>query len=181
MIHAARSPDEFDVLEDEIEAKSGVSVKYVYVHSPYEVVFVVGIDVDERVIMLRQDRYLAGQELLEVPAGSPEDAETLEDAARREFEEEAGYSIAHLERIASFYSSIGLTDQVNHIYVGWGLAESKQRLEEGEVISVEPIPLAHVVDLALEGQVWNVGTAYSLILAERWWNRKLRTQQLSGY
>ena len=69
IIYRARTSDEVSFHEDRIVLPGGVDFRYVYVHSPYEVVFVVGFDDEENVVMLRQHRHLAQEELWEVPAG----------------------------------------------------------------------------------------------------------------
>ncbi|MGF7236447.1 MAG: NUDIX domain-containing protein [Frankia sp.] len=168
-IYRAQTPDEISVVSDQIELAGGARFNYVFAHSPYEVVFVVGIDPGGNMILLRQHRYLAEDYLIEIPAGSPNDGESLEDGARREFEEEAGYSVGRLEKIAEFFPSIGITDQINHVYVGWDLRETRQRLEKTEDISSFRVSIDEAVDMVYEGKIISGGAAYSILRAARWW------------
>lgn len=172
VIFEARNPDEISFKQDEIELPDGKRFEYVYAHSPYEVVFVVGVDAGGRVAMLRQHRHLVQDELWEIPAGSPEREESLESGALREFEEESGFRAKKIEHLSSFYPSVGMTDQVNHVFVAWDLEESIQRLEETELIRVRYLPFDDAVELVYSGQVKNVGAAYGLLMAKHWWDRR---------
>lgn len=171
VIYRARTPDEVSFCEDRIALPGGVNFRYVYVHSPYEVVFVVGFDHEENVVMLRQHRHLAQKELWEVPAGSPEGTETLTEGALREFEEESGFRAGRIEHISSFYPSVGIADQVNHVFVAWELEESTQQLEESERITVKLMAIDEAMGLVYAGEVQNVGAAYSLLMADHWRNK----------
>jgi ADP-ribose diphosphatase len=168
-IYEAKTPDEISVVEDKIELPGGRRFNYIFAHSPYEVVFVVGIDSEDNMLMLRQHRHLAEGVLIEIPAGSPNEDESLEDGARREFEEEAGYSVGALQKLAKFYPSSGVTDQVNHVFVGWDLIKTEQRLEETEEISLFKVGIKDAVEMVYQGKIKNGGTAYSILLAAHWW------------
>src|SRR5687768_16090221 len=121
-IYEARTPDEITVVRERVSsatpAATAEEFDFIYVHSPYEVVFVVGMNKRGEIALLRQYRHVIRRELLEVPSGSPEPGETLESGAIREFEEETGLQVSSLRRLASFYPSIGITDQIGHVFIG---------------------------------------------------------------
>jgi len=169
-IYKAKTPDEVSFVIDRVVGPYS-EFDYVHVDCPYDVVFVVGIDERHRVLMLRQYRYLVREELWEIPAGSPNPGESLEDGARREFEEEGGYKVGELVKVGAFFSSVGLTNQLCHIYLATDLNKSRQNLDDGEAIRVQWIPFQDAVKLVAEGQVMNVGAAYGLLLAKMWLNR----------
>src|SRR5215471_8580314 len=50
----------------------------------------------DQVILIRQYRHAAGQELVEIPAGTLHDGEDPRECAIRELEEEAGYRAASM-------------------------------------------------------------------------------------
>ena len=52
---------------------------------------VIGMTEDQKLIMIRQYRYLVGDEIIEFPSGGLEGNEDQEFAAQREFEEETGF------------------------------------------------------------------------------------------
>lgn len=55
------------------------------------VVLVFALTPDKKVIAVRQYRYAAEQEMIEVPGGVSDEGERPEEAARRELEEETGF------------------------------------------------------------------------------------------
>lgn len=167
-LHKAKNPDEISVIVDKIQVGTSHEFDYIYVDSPYEVVFIVGYNNERQILMIRQFRYLVNKTLWEVPAGSPNPGESLEDGARREFEEEAGYKVGKLLKIGSFYASVGITNQINHIFLAIDLIPSEQHLEDAEQIDVEWISLDDALKLVLAGEVLNVGAAYGILLAAEW-------------
>ena len=55
--------------------------------------------------------------VLEPPAGRVDGGETVEEAARRECEEEARLTLSHLEHVSSHYCSPGATTEYYHCFV----------------------------------------------------------------
>ena len=181
-IYKAQNPDEVSFVIDRIALRSGKEINYVFVDCPYQVVIVISVDAKNRILMIRQYRYLVNKELLEVPAGSPNPGETLEAAAIRELEEEAGYKANKVIKLNSFYSSVGLTNQVCHVYLACELQPSSQQIEEGEIIRrVEWIPIKRALKMVKQGKVMSVGTAYGIVLANMWLENKYSQPQSIKY
>jgi ADP-ribose pyrophosphatase len=68
-------------------------------HQP--AVVVIPLEADGRVVLIRQFRAAIDRELWEVPAGSLDDAEPADAAAKRECEEEIGRAPQRVQRLAS--------------------------------------------------------------------------------
>jgi 8-oxo-dGTP pyrophosphatase MutT (NUDIX family) len=166
VLYQAANPDEISLLGDDVIAPSGHEFTYVHVDCPYEAVFAIGVDAKLNVLMIRQYRYVVGEEVWEVPAGSPEGQESLEEGALREFEEEGGYTATEITKLGSFYASIGITNQKCHVFMVRGLTRTTQNLGIGENLRVKWIPLQEAVSLVLGNSVSNVGSAYGLLLAK---------------
>lgn len=175
-IYKASSPDEVSFVKDHIllEGPEVQRFQYTYVESSYQVVYVVGIDTQDRVAMLHQYRYLADRVLLEIPAGSPIPGETLEAGAAREFEEETGFRVERLKKLASFYQSIGITDQVGHIFMGSVTGIGDRGVSAAEQVVLEWRNLRELYELAKKGAIENVGAAYGLLLTAAEWQREGR-------
>jgi ADP-ribose pyrophosphatase len=172
-VYKAKNPDEVSFVIDKIILPSGKEFNYGFVDCPYQVVIIVGVDERNRILMLRQYRYLANEELLELPSGSPNPGESLDSAALRELEEETGYKANKLIKLNSFYSSIGITNQLCHIYLAYELQPSTHQLEETEGIRcVEWIPITQLLKMIKHGEIMSVGTAYGVILANIWLEKK---------
>ena len=84
---------------------------------------VVAVDADGQVLLVRQPRPAVGTRLLELPAGLVDPGEEPIDTARRELQEETGFTAGHLELLAQFYTSPGFSTELLHIFVAAGLEE----------------------------------------------------------
>ena len=98
--------------------------------------------IDNHVILIRQFRIAIERELIELPAGRLEPDEDPADCARRELEEEIGYRAAELIPLASYFSSVGFTDERMHIFLALEPEKATSKLEADERI--------HEVILAVE-------------------------------
>jgi len=81
-----------------------------------EVVAILPVLDDGRIVFVRQYRKAAERVLLEIPAGGIDDGEGPEDAVRREMVEETGYRVGAMARLGSFYTSPGFTTELMHLY-----------------------------------------------------------------
>ena len=100
--------------------------------------------IDDHVILIRQFRIAIERELIELPAGRLEHDEDPADCARRELEEEIGYRAAELIPLASYFSSVGFTDERMHIFLALEPEKVTSKLEADErihelILSVESI------------------------------------------
>jgi ADP-ribose pyrophosphatase len=93
------------------------------------------------VILIRQFRISIGRELLELPAGRLElDEEPLACAAR-ELEEEIGYRAGKLIPIASYFASVGNSNERMHLFLALDLEKTNLHLEADERIHEIVMPL----------------------------------------
>ena len=102
--------------------------------------------VDGNVILIQQFRISIERELIELPAGRLEPNEDPMSCAARELEEEIGYRAGKLIPIASYYASVGNSDERMHLFLALDLEKTKRRLEADERIREVVIPLATVRD-----------------------------------
>jgi ADP-ribose pyrophosphatase len=125
---------------------------------------------DGRVLMIRQYRYAAGQELLELPAGTldPTDPDPLA-CAKRELVEETGHSAAVWVPLGSFYTTPGFTTELIHCFLARELSPSTEHTgDEDERIEIVTLPLSSALTLARQGQMRDAKTMVGLFLAEPW-------------
>jgi ADP-ribose pyrophosphatase len=89
-------------------------------------VAILAFDDEDRLLLVRQFRAPARRVLLEIPAGTldRDDDGMTEDpftAAQRELEEETGMRAGTWERLGSWYSAPGFTEELMHLYLATGL------------------------------------------------------------
>lgn len=121
-------------------------------------------DPDPEIVLLRQYRYAAGGELFEVPAGRPDrEGEPWEDVARRELEEETGYTAASLQRLTTIYTTPGFTDERIHLFLATGLSRGKRSLDEDEFVEVVPMSVDQVLDAIQDGRIIDAKSLAALL------------------
>ncbi len=107
--------------------------------------------IDSSVILIQQFRISIERELIELPAGRLEPNEDPISCAGRELEEETGYHARELIPLASYFSSVGFTDERMYIFLALGLEKTHLHLEADERIREVIMPL-ELVKQKLEKQ-----------------------------
>ena len=90
--------------------------------------------VDGNVILIRQFRIAIERELIELPAGRLELNEDPLACAGRELEEEIGYRAGKLIPIASYFSSVGSSNERMYLFLALDLEKTERQLESDERI-----------------------------------------------
>jgi ADP-ribose pyrophosphatase len=128
-------------------------------------VAIVPVTDDGRVILVRQYRYPVEEILLEIPAGKLDRDENPEDCARRELEEETGFIAGRLEKLTSFYTAPGFSNEKIHLYLARELVQVVQKLDGDEFIDVEFYSAAELKELVAANAVKDAKTLLGLFLA----------------
>ena len=133
---------------------------------------------DEHVWLVRQPREAVGDpDFLEIPAGRlDKDGESPLEAARRELAEEVGLRAERWEPIASYASSVGILDEIVHLFHATGLSadDGDAEAEHDERIEIVRWPLAD-----LDGAIAETRDSKTLI-GLLWLTCRLREAARSG-
>ncbi len=135
---------------DQVETAGGRMTSREVVGRP-DTVSVLAIDEQGRALLVRQFRYAAGAETLEIPAGTIDPGESPEAAARRELREETGYDCDVLEQLIQYHPAIGYSTERMTVYLARGLRPSPLKGDE-ESISVERQPFDEVYGRVVAGR-----------------------------
>ncbi|MDK2464262.1 MAG: NUDIX hydrolase, partial [Candidatus Korarchaeota archaeon] len=106
-----------------------------------------------------------GEDLLEIPAGTREEGETLEECASRELMEEAGLRAGRLVRLFEGYPTPGYGSERLAIFLGLDLEHVERDLEEDEFLEVVRMPLREAVRMVRTGLIRDLKTALGILLA----------------
>ena len=90
--------------------------------------------VDRKVILIRQFRISIERELIELPAGRLEPNENPMECADRELEEEIGYRAGKLIPLASYFASVGNSNERMYLFLALDLEKTERHLESDERI-----------------------------------------------
>ena len=138
-----------------------IETREMVVH-PGSVVLLPVLD-DGRLALIRNRRFTVGRVLLELPAGTREEAEEPGLCAARELEEETGFVARELEPLFSFYPSPGSSDERMHVFVARGLTRTAQRLDPSEQIEVEVLGLAEVLERIRANEIEDAKTIAAVL------------------
>ena len=123
---------------------------------------------DGKVVLVEQPRVPIGRRCLELPAGLIGDSggdDDVESAARRELEEEAGFSAQHIEVIGEFYSSPGMVAESFTLVQATGLTRlGAGGGVDGEDIITHLVARADITDFVAAKRSEGVGIDVKLLL-----------------
>ncbi len=116
---------------------------------------VVAVREDGKLLMVRQYRNALERETLEIPAGGRNGREEpTETAARRELEEETGYTCERLELLVSIYTTVAFCNEKIDIYLAKNLkSPGQQHLDEDEYINVEAYSVEELKQMIFECKI----------------------------
>ena len=132
-----------------------------------QAVCMVPVDGQGNVLLVRQYRKPAEAPLLEAPAGGMEDDETPEAAVLRELQEEIGFTAGTLRHLSSSWVAPGWCTEFMHAYLATDLSPSRLAPDEDENISVVPVPLSRILGMIESGEIQDMKSIASLMLALR--------------
>lgn len=108
---------------------------------------------DDRILLVRQYRYVQKDARWEIPTGGCKKGESLEEAAQRELQEEAGYRAGKLTWISSYYTSKSVCEETAHLYVGEALSPAQRPADETEFIEVQAFPFAEALRMVVDCEI----------------------------
>ncbi len=129
-------------------------------------VVVLAVDGDE-LLFVRQYRYAAGEELLELVAGTCEPGEDPAATAERELQEEAGFRAERLTKLGEFYSAPGFCTEKLHLYVAEDLTPSRLPMDDDEQITLVRLSLDEALRMAVAGELRDAKTLAGVLLYAR--------------
>lgn len=120
---------------------------------------------DGTVVLVRQYRHPAVRYLLEAPAGTLAGSERPEVGAARELEEELGLVAGRLDKLSEFFVSPGFCEEKMWVYLATELTESKQHLDDDEILDVVRLPMTDALEMITSGEIQDAKTIIGLMLA----------------
>ena len=155
----------FDVDRDEVKLPHGRTVKMDVVRHPPSVVLV-PVPEPGHVILIRQYRHAVNQWLWELPAGSVDEGETAEEAARRECHEEIGQVPETIVRLGALFPTPGYCDEEMVFFKASSLETPTEKAaqDEDEDIEVKTFTIGEARDMIRRGEISDMKTLVGLRL-----------------
>ena len=127
-------------------------------------VVVVPLVSQHEVCLVEVVRVAVGRTLLELPAGTLDRVESLEEAARRELAEETGYRAGRIAPAGDMWMSPGILRERMHLFVAEDLVAGPQALEPGEQIRTRVVAWDEAIAMCLDGRIDDAKTIAGLLL-----------------
>ena len=155
----------FDVDRDKVRMPNGRTVTVDVVRHPKSVVLI-PIPEPGHVILIRQYRYPVNAFLWELPAGSVDDGESPEQAARRECHEEIGKVPATIVRMAAMLPTPGYCDEEMAFFRVSSLEEPTEAaaVDEDEDIEAKTFELREAREMIRRGEIIDMKTVAGLAM-----------------
>jgi ADP-ribose pyrophosphatase len=153
--------------EDQVEMPNGNTTVYGVVSCGDCVGILPFID-PEHVLAVRQYRYVAGRTTWEMPTGGVRLGESLEEAAQRELQEEAGYRAGRLTKIVAYHTSKSVMDETAHLYLAEALElVPGHEADETEFIERRVFPFSTLLRMVMDGEVLDGMTIIAVLHVAR--------------
>ena len=129
---------------------------------------VIPITEDGNVIVERQFRYPLNRVITEIPAGKLDSfTEDRLSAAKRELEEETGYTATEWIDMGDYYPAAAYCDERITLYLARGLSLGQRHLDEDEFLNFESVPLSQLVEDVMAGRITDGKTQVAVLKAAR--------------
>jgi ADP-ribose pyrophosphatase len=153
----------FSVDRDRVRMTNGREVTVDVVRHPKSVVLL-PVPEPGHVILIRQYRYPLDRWLWELPAGSVDEGEQPEAAARRECHEEIGQVPDTIVRLAALYPTPGYCDEEMVFFRLSGLSTPSEPAtpDEDEDIEVRVFTIADARDMIRRGEITDMKTVVGM-------------------
>ncbi|MEM8669782.1 MAG: NUDIX hydrolase [Planctomycetota bacterium] len=151
----------FNVNEMQLHGSDGKTYVREVIRHPGAVVLLPMID-ENTIVLIENRRPTVAETLLELPAGTREADEPVEETARRELIEETGYTPGKLTKLLEFFSAPGICDELMHLYLAEDLTEGNHAREATENIENRITTRAEVIQMIADGKIRDAKTLVGL-------------------
>ncbi len=142
----------FTVTEEVAHDPDGFEIHRNIVRHPGSAVML-ALDDEKQILLVRQFRLPAAQELWELPAGRIDPGENSLEAARRELREETGYRANSWKKLISFWPSPGYVGEKMDIFLAKDLTPGPQQLMGDERIQLQWLAAFEVGNMIRRGDI----------------------------
>jgi ADP-ribose pyrophosphatase len=122
---------------------------------------------DGRVLLERQFRYPNDRVFIEFPAGKIDPGEEPLATAKRELEEETGYSAAEWNFVCTIHNAIAYSDEHLDIFLARGLTAGEAKLDDGEFLELFTATIPELLDMVKRGEITDVKTIIGTFWLEK--------------
>ena len=154
------------VSRDRVKLPDGKITQREYIRHPGAVVILALFD-DGRVLLERQFRYPNEQVFIEFPAGKIDPGEASLACAKRELEEETGYTATDWHFVCTIHNAIAYSDEHLDLFLARGLTAGDARLDDGEFLETFTATIPEMLEMVNKGDITDVKTVIGTFWLEK--------------
>ena len=160
------------VSEDMIVNPSNKPGIYGVVHFKNLAIGIIPIDEDGNTYLVGQYRYPLDIYSWEIPmGGGHKDNDSLE-SAKRELQEETGFTANKWTEIATVHTSNSVTDEEGIVYIAEELQAGETNFDETEDLQIKKVSLAEAVEMVMNNEITDSISVIGLLKVARLRNLK---------
>jgi len=122
---------------------------------------------DGRVLLERQFRYPNAQVFIEFPAGKIDPGEEHLACAKRELEEETGYTAGKWRFVCTIHNAIAYSDEHLELFLAEDLVAGEQKLDQGEFLETFTATVPELLEMVKRGEITDVKTIIGAFWLEK--------------
>ncbi len=154
------------LIEEDVVLPTGNTVTHTTIEHPGAAV-ILPVTSDNKIIMVNQFRPSLKKWLLELPAGTIEKPESPLSCAKRELEEETGYSAQSFKELGQFTPLAGFCDEIQHLFIATELTKTERlNCDDDEVIEVLALTIQELEQKIIFGEITDSKTIACLSKAK---------------
>lgn len=154
------------VTRDRIKLPDGSESQREFIRHPGAVV-ILPLLPDGRVLLERQFRYPNDRVFIEFPAGKIDPGEASLACARRELEEETGYTAKDWHFVCTIHNAIAYSDEHLDIFLARDLTEGEAKLDDGEFLELFTATIPELLEMVKRGEITDVKTVIGTFWLEK--------------
>lgn len=155
-----------DVRKDKVKLPNGKTSAREWIKHP-GAACIIPVLPDGKIALIKQYRYPVQEEIIELPAGKLDHGEEPEACAKRELEEEIGYSAGKLRFVCNIHPAIGFASEKMWIYLAEDLTKTTENTDHDEFLILMPTHLDDAIKMVWSGKITDVKTIIGILWAEK--------------
>jgi ADP-ribose pyrophosphatase len=155
------------VTRDRIKLPDGSETQREFIRHPGAVV-ILPLLPDGRVLLERQFRYPNDRVFIEFPAGKIDPGEEALATAKRELEEETGYTASEWHFVCTIHNAIAYSDEHLDIFLARDLTAGEARLDDGEFLELFSATVPELLEMVRKGEITDVKTIIGAFWLEKY-------------
>lgn len=154
------------VQKDAVRLPDGKQSSREYIKHPGAVVILPVFD-DGSILLERQFRYPLHDVFIEFPAGKIDPGEAPLECAKRELQEETGYTAKEWEFVCTIHNAIAYSDEHLDLFIARGLTAGERKLDEGEFLETFTATVPEMLEWVKAGKITDVKTIIGTFWLEK--------------